>query len=345
MKRMLSIVLSLCILLSCAALFSSCNLKASGEYPVTVGGIVIEKEPKNIVVLNDVLADIISYIGYDIKMVGRSEECDQDFLYVVPTVGKAAAPDIAAIKAAGADLVIADSTMGVDLRSNIEAEGIPVLTLSLPTDEASLEKLYTDLGTALGGKTTGSEKGAKSYKGLLDMLGTMNTATSNVSRSVAYLYLNENNELCSFVKGSLEYKFFNYNGNTNVLQNLSEPAVNTYELRLNTPSYLFCDNEAVVSFMKAEENCSHLTALAENKVCVIPMKAFKRFGTSTENAVYRMLSFIEKDGKATPDQSNAATTAAAPAETAAAPAATTAETAAPAATQGEDVITYSAQTE
>ena len=55
--------------------------------------------------------------------------------------------------------------------------------------------------------------------------------------------------------------------------------------------------------------------------------------------------FIEKDGKATPDQA-AATSAAAPAATtapaAAAPAATTS---APAATQGEDVITFSAQTE
>ena len=345
MKRILSIVLILCTLLSCAALFSSCAKNTGGEYPVTVAATVIEKEPKNIVVLNDVFADIISYIGYDIKMVGRSEECDQDFLHIVPPVGKAASPDVSAIKASGADLVIADAGIPFDLRSNIEAEGITVLMLNVPNDEAALEQTYVDLGTALGGKITGAEKGAKSYKGLLEMLGTMNTATSNISRSVAYLYLDQNNVPSTFVKGTLEYKFFNYNGTTNVLQNQAEPAVDTYELRIGTPTYVFVDSDAVISFMKADENCSRLTALAENKICQIPAKAFKRFGTSTENAVYRMLSFIEKDGKATPDQA-AATSAAAPAATtapaAAAPAATTP---APAATQGEDVITFSAQTE
>ena len=100
MKRILSIALALCMLLSCAVVFTACSGEKSGEYPVTVGGVTIEKEPKNIVVLNDVHADIISYIGYDIKMVGRSAECDQDFLSIVPAVGSAASPDVVAITAA-----------------------------------------------------------------------------------------------------------------------------------------------------------------------------------------------------------------------------------------------------
>ena len=342
MKRIISITLVLCMLLSCAVLFSSCSEKLSGEYPVTVSMAIIEKEPKNIVVLNDVFADVISCIGYDIKMVGRSEECDQDFLYIVPTVGKAASPDVAAIKNAGADLVIADNSIGVDVKGNLEAEGITVLPLNVPTDEAGLEKLYTDLGTALGGKKTGAEKGAKSYKSLIDMLGTMNTATTGVARSVAYLYMNEANELCTFVPGTLEYKFFNYNGNTNVLQNQTEPVVNTNNLRLGTPSYIFYDSDAVLTYLAADKNLNHLNALVQKKTCQIPMKSFKRFGTSAENAVFQMLQFIEKDSKGTPDQ---ATTAATTGE-AAAQAETTAETAAaPAETAAGDVITYSAPTE
>ena len=121
MKRILSIVLSLCLILSCAAIFGGCNTKTSNDWPVTIGDVTIDKEPENIVVLNDVFADVISYIGYDIKMAGRSEECDQEFLHVVPVMGKGAAPDTAAIAAAKTDLVIADKTLSADAKSAIEA--------------------------------------------------------------------------------------------------------------------------------------------------------------------------------------------------------------------------------
>ena len=82
MKRILSIALALCMMLGCAALLGGCNGEKGDNWPVTVGNVTIDKEPQNIVVLSDKLADIVSYIGYDVKMVGRSTECDQDFLYI-----------------------------------------------------------------------------------------------------------------------------------------------------------------------------------------------------------------------------------------------------------------------
>lgn len=304
MKRILSIVLALCMLLSCAVFFSGCNSAKSSEYPVTVGNVTINSEPQNIVVLNDVFADIISYIGYDIKMVGRSVECDQEFLYIVPSVGTAASPDVNAIKKAEADFVIADSAISADTKSSLEADGITVLTLDAPKNEAELKQLYIDLGTALGGKVTGSAKGEKGYTDLLEMLSTLNTATSNVVQTVAYLYMNESNELCTFVKGSLEYKFFNYNGNSNVFANQQKPLVNTMELRIGSPNYIFYDSEEVLAYLATDENTQNLAALYNNRICQIPKKSFFRFGSSTEEAVFEMLRFIEKDSKATPDEAD-----------------------------------------
>lgn len=341
MKRVLSIALALCMLASCAVFFSGCTGAKSGEYPVTVGGVTIDREPQNIVVLNDVLADIISYIGYDVKMVGRSAECDQDFLYIVPVVGTAVSPDISVIKNTEADLVIADSTMSADTKNNIEAEGITVLTLDTPSNEAQLKQLYIDLGTALGGSTTGSTKGESGYDELLDMLGTLNTATSNVVQTVAYLYMNDNNELCTFAEGSLEFKFFNYNGNSNVFANQKEPQVNTMELRIGSPNYIFYDSDEVLSYLAIDENTQNLSAPANNRVCMIPKKSFSRFGVSAEKAVFEMLSFIEKDSMATPDEETVADAAAAPATKPAA-----VETTAPAEPeQDENVIEYSITTD
>ena len=301
MKRILSLLLALCVLLSCAAIFSGCNNKTSDDWPVTVGGVTIDKEPENIVVLNDVCADVISYIGYDIKMVGRSQECDQEFLYVVPVMGTAAAPDTAAIANAKADLVIADNTLGADAKSAIESGGAKVATFEVPTTSDALGQLYIDLGTLLGGKTTGNEKGTKGYEELLNMLGTMNTATSNVVQTVAYVYLNGSNQPCTFVKGTLEYQFFEYNGNSNVFANQAAPEINLDELKLGNPNYIFYDNENTLAVLQADQSLAGVNALAKNHTFMIPKKAFFRFGKSAEQAIFDMLNYIDKSSKATPD--------------------------------------------
>ena len=324
MKRILSIVLTLCMLLSCAAIFGGCNSKTSNDWPVTIGDVTIDKEPQNIVVLNDVFADIISYIGYDVKMVGRSEECDQEFLHVVPVMGKGAAPDTAAIAAAKTDLVIADTTLGADVKSAIESNGAKVVTLDVPATSEALRNLYSDLGTVLGGKTTGKEKGEKGYEELLNMLSTMNTATSNVVQTVAYIYLDETGKPCTFVKGTLEYQFFNYNGNSNVFSNQTAPPINLDELKLGSPNFIFYDNENVLTTLMTDPSLANVNALAEGHTYQIPKKAFFRFGKSAEQAIFDMLNYIDKTTKGTPDSATrdysvpattAETTAAAPVAT------------------------------
>ena len=327
MKRILSIVLSLCLILSCAAIFGGCNTKTSNDWPVTIGDVTIDKEPENIVVLNDVFADVISYIGYDIKMAGRSEECDQEFLHVVPVMGKGAAPDTAAIAAAKTDLVIADKTLSADAKSTIESNGAKVITFDVPTTADALKSLYTDLGTALGGKTTGKEKGEKGYDELLNMLSTMNTATSNVVQTVAYIYTDADGKPCTFVKGTLEYQFFNYNGNSNVFANQTAPPINLDELKLGSPNFIFYDNDNVLATLNADPSLANVHALSEGHTYQIPKKAFFRFGKSAEQAIFDMLNYIDKTTKGTPDSATRdysvpATTAETAASAADAPAAT-----------------------
>lgn len=332
------------MLLSCAIFFTGCGgVDTSGNWPVTVGGATIDKEPQNIVVLNDCFADIISYIGYDIKMVGRSEECDQDFLYIVPSVGSAASPNVSAITAAETDLVIADNSLSADAKAAIEESGAKVVILDVPTTEEALKQTYIDLGAALGGCVDGNKKGEDGYTGLLDMLSSMNTATSNIVCTVAYLYLDDSGQLCTFVKDTLEYKFFNYNGNTNIFANQTEPVVNTEELRIGSPNYIIYDSEAVLDYLNADAQYAHIHALVNNGTLMIGKKAFNRYGTSAEQAIYAILSFIEKDRKGTPDE--ATPDAAAAAAATAAPEATQAPAAenGDAAAQDDEIISYSVQ--
>lgn len=323
MKRIISSVLALCILLTCAAIFVGCNKESGGEWPVTVREVTISKEPKNIVVLNDGLADIISYIGYDIKMVGRSSECDQDFLYVVPVMGTAAEPDVEAIKAAEADLVIADSTLSETARKSLEGAKITVLTLDNPANGDDLLALYTDLGTALGGKTTGSKKGEDGYFDLFEMLNTLKTAArSDILHTTTYLYLDENGQLCTFVNGSLEHKIFGYNGGANVLANQSTPVVTPSDLHISSPNFIFYDTPEVLTYLSSNEELANINGLENGTTLQIPKKLFSRFGTTAEDTVYQMLNFIEVNSKSTPDEAAAETQAAAATEAETAAAAT-----------------------
>ncbi len=317
MKRMLSLMLACCLLCSCIALLSGCSSDEGKDWPVAYGDAKITKEPKNVVVLSDKLADIIAYIGYDIKLVGRSTECDQEHLYVVPTMGSAAIPDMNAITAAGADLVIADNTLSPTVKDSFAASGITVVIMEPAADTEALHQQYIDLGTVLGGAVTGAQKGEDSFTELFDTLNTLNTATSSIVQTTVYLYLDESGQLCSFVKDTLPHKFFNYNGGANVLMNQTEPAVLANDVRISSPAYIFYDTPDVLAYMSSDPNLSNVSGLVQNRTLQIPKKNFERCGITIEKTIYQMLSFIESFSKATPDEATAA------------PAATVAATAAP----------------
>ena len=138
-----------------------------------------------------------------------------------------------------------------------------------------------------------------------------------------------NNQLCTFVKGSLEYQFFNYNGNSNVFANQAAPAINLDELKLGSPNFIFYDNDKDLAALKADQSLAGVNALKSNHTCQIPKKSFFRYGKSAEQAIFNILNYIEKTTKGTPDSATrdysvpattAETTAAAPAANSAAPA-------------------------
>ena len=290
------------MLLGCLSLLGGCSQDGGKEYPVTYGDVTLDKEPEAIVVLNDSVADIISYIGYDIKMVGRAVTCDQDFLRIVPSVGMPNDPAIDTIVQKGADLVIADSTLSDKSRKKIEAEGITVITVDNATNQEEIKALYGDLGMILGGNVTGRAKGEEAYQELFELLDQFTTAVTGVVKTAAYLYLDDAGQLCTFTKGSLEQRIFNYNCATNAFNNQENPVVDLTELRLGSPNYIFYDDEAVIEFLRNDSDLTNLHALVNDQLYRIPKKNFFRYGTTMENTVYEMIDYLNKQDESTPDE-------------------------------------------
>ncbi len=302
-KRIISILLCILITTGCTLCLCSCKTQENNEYPVTVGNVTLESEPKNIVVLSDCLADIISYMGYDVKMVGRNIETDQKFLAVVPTVGTATDPDVNAIVSNETDLVIAEDTLSDSAKTALADASIPVLTLSKAKSFDELLALYTNLGTALGGNVTGRKQGQDSYNTLTKTLSDFKSAVPNdVVKTACYLYLNENNELCTLVSGSIEFELFSYNGAINIFSSQQDALVDTAQLKISTPSFIFYDDEAVLDYLRNDTELSTMGALSNDHTYQINLKDFSRQGTTYEETAYRMLEFMFITSVATPDE-------------------------------------------
>lgn len=341
MKRFLSLILSVCLIVSAAAIFTACGDKKGDNFPVSIGGAEITEEPKRVIVLNDAFADIIMYMGYDTKLVGRSFECDQQMLNVLPSVGSGNNPAIDTLTSLNPDLVIADDTLDEKVRKRIEGEGVNVATFKRYTDQSGIKQLYIDLGTALGGNKDGSEKGEESYTKLFKLLEEYNTTTQEIVVTDAYLYLDENGNYCTFVKDSVEAKIFGYNGAVNVFGSKTSPAFHSASvtddqgnvteadeqyIRYANPTYLFLDGTVnkdgsvtspVYDKLKADPNFQKLTALNQNRVSFIPRKNFYRPGVTFEDILFSMIDTLNKDSEAAEEASSTAATEATAAPTAA----------------------------
>lgn len=327
MKRILSVVLAACLLLSCAVLFSACGEKKTDNYPVTVNGVEIAEEPSRVVVLNDAFADIILYMGYETKLIGRSFECDQLPLNVLTSVGSGASPSMDTLLSLNPDLVIADSSLNEKSRSKLNEQGVKVITFDPPATQEEIKQLYIDLGTVLGGKTDGAEKGEESYEKLFDLLKQYSTTTKDIVVTDAYLYLDEMGNYCTFTKGTVEQMLFNYNGAMNVFSSKESPIFHATEstdesgnvtvademyIRYASPTFLFLDGEtlkdgtiqsAVYEKLLNDPNLNHLAALREGRVCFIPRKNFYRPGITFEETLFTMIDALNKDEEASEEAS------------------------------------------
>lgn len=306
------LALTLVVMLALSAVFSLSGC-GDGEYPVEVANFVIEEEPESIVVLDPSAADIISYIGYDIKMVGRSDEVNQEWLDVVPSVGSGANPDVQKIKDSGASIVFADSKLDRSVRDEIEKNNITVVNMSQAKTPKELETNYVTIGKILGGKIAGSNKGADSYNGLLDdMEQTKNDISSckntDVLYTVCYLYL-EGNQLKMMTSGTYGDMLLSYTGAVNAAVNIEQNQVDVNTLKIANPNFVFYSDDATLLAIKSDPILKNLTSVKSGKTLMVTSDEMNRQGRTAIETLNKMASFMYPEyAKAKEQPSVAATT-------------------------------------
>ena len=292
-NKLISISLVFVLILSLMLAFSGCG---NSDYPVEVANYVIKSEPENIVVLDAPTADIISYIGYDIKMVGRSDEVNQEWMQVVPSVGSASNPDAEQIKNSGATLVFAGETLDSNVKESLEDSGIQVITMSQANTPKQLETNYITLGKILGGKVTGANKGAESYGKLIDDMEKVKDAVtskmnSDILYTVCYIYF-ENNQLKMMTSGTYGDMLLSYTGAVNAAVNIEESKVDVNTLKIANPNFIFYADDATLSAIKADGVLGKLTAVKNGKILMVTSDEMERQGLTAIDTLQKMVQFM-----------------------------------------------------
>lgn len=291
-KKLISIALAASMIFS-AAVFTGCG---NSDFPVDVANMVIESEPKNIVMLDPCIADIISYIGYDLKTVGRSEEVDQEWLEEAPNVGLSAAPDVEKIKATEADIVFAGENLDENIKKNIEDAGIRVITMAQAKTQKQLETNYITLGKILGGKKTGAEKGVKAYGSLIDAMDKVKSTVktevgAEVLYTVCYLYL-EQGSLKLMTSGTYGNMLLSYTGAVNAAVNIDENKVDVNTLKIANPNFIFYSDEDTLNAIKADPVLKKLSAVKNGKTFMVTYNDINRQGRTALETLDKLVGFM-----------------------------------------------------
>lgn len=293
MKKIVSVFLASALAVSACAGLAGCS--GDNNYPVSVADVTIETEPKDIVVLSDETADIISYLGYAGKMAGRSDEVNQNFLSVVPSVGSAQTPDVATIISYATDIVFSDDTLDEASKKELTDAGILVLNIASPETATELETVYLTLGKILGGAVDGAQKGSDSYEELTDKMKACKVEGNNsISKTICYLYLN-GDKLNTLHSGTYGDMLLGYTGAVNAAVNVSESEIDTKILKIANPDYILYADDATLNFIKNEPDLKGLKAVKNNQTLMVSKEEISRMGTTSLLTLNKIMNFMYPD--------------------------------------------------
>lgn len=312
MKKLVSVLLAATVAVSSAALFAGCNNK---DYPVEVANYTIDKEPQNVVVLDAATADIMSYIGYDRKFVGRSEAVKQENLAAAPNVGSMSNPDVNEIVNLKTDVVFSNDNLTKGAQEKLEEKGIKVIKMQQPQSTTEVKTNYETVGKILGGKVTGQKEGKDAYDKLVGELEKQKREIEGLSgtgalNTVCYLYM-EDGKLKQLTNGSFGNILMGYTNCVNIAVNIDQNTVDPATLSSANPTFVFYNDAATMDAVKADASLAKMTALKSNKTMQLSLEKMSLPGATAVETLKAMIAFIYNGKKATPDEAAAVSATAA----------------------------------
>lgn len=275
--------------------FAGCTVMDNGDFPVVVGHTRFDSAVIKTVVLSDNVADIIIEMGYESKISARSDECTQNKIGNIISVGKKDSPDIDKIKAQRPDVVIADDTISKDSYKALNDSNIKVLRFFKPATREDLSIMYQKINTLFEGKTNGDKNGMakfeKVYNSLLDNAKSLPDISQ--AKTVCYLYDCKGKTVTGDMLGSVIFKA---SGATNIADAKSGGYIDIKTIKKVNPQYIFCD-VGLRNMLVKNSDFKNLIAVKNKHVIEIPCSSFGRYGSGMLKTAKRITRILFPAGK------------------------------------------------
>ncbi len=153
------------------------------NFPLDFDGVYIETMPMRVVSLSPALTEIICELGYEDRLVGRTDYCDYPgSVSSLPTVGTVLMLDTAKVAELNPDLIVMQVPPTNEALTKLQQTGAPIVTLSRAYDLASTGELYGKVFRLMEGAEVGVDKG-ELYK--TEFAKRIASLTSAIERTVA----------------------------------------------------------------------------------------------------------------------------------------------------------------
>ena len=263
---MKKIVLILILLIS-LQLLPSCD--SNPEYPVTVNGVTVKRQPLKAVSLAPFITDIAVSLGYEPILVGISDGYTGK-IKELPEMGSAVSPDLKKIEALKPDIVLTGTEMNKNETEYLRSRSIDVVVMPNPVTMEELKTAYTDLAALLGGNITGKPKGETAYNKLISDIEAGLSKSGDTSGACWILALPN-----LVVTGdSLLSAVMELSGAGNIAKSNKDYSIDISDIRSLNPDVIFC-NPGFAESIKAHENYADLSACVNNRVIEIEIPADK----------------------------------------------------------------------
>lgn len=294
-KKIVALALAAGMIFSAAA----CNSSYSEEYPVKLANITIAETPERVIVLSDSIADILVSCGFIKKIEGRSDECTQEEISGVKSVGSKMNPDLEIISALNPDIIFADSDMPREQLTKLNETGFTVITFVPATSMSGIADLFGNVGAVMAGETTGRKIGEERAETLSVTMDDLQRTIpeSKVLVTACYLY----NEFgTSLTDDTPAGKLFEYLNAVNVCKAGVEPEEAFNALKLADPQFIFCD-VGVKDKIMSSELFKGFSAIKNKQVYELPSELLSRQGNSLVEALTNMMEVMYPSNSINPE--------------------------------------------
>ena len=290
MRKLCACALTALTLLAAFSL-SACSKKkddggtVKNDYPVTVGGVEIERCPQNVISLSPSITDIIYTLGSDAQLIGVSDQCLPE--KELPRFGSAALPDTDAILGSGADLVLAAEALPSGDRQRLADKGIPVVTVPAGASYDELPEQYAAVARAMSGAVTGEKNAQNTFSRVDGRIKTVKNTLKGKATPAALLLGNGIVATPDTFAGEM----LAFAGGRNAAQDGKNYELSYEKLAKANPAAIFCPAE-LTDAVRADKYLKETDAVKAGRVYAVSPYYFERPGENLALGVELMAAHL-----------------------------------------------------